>query len=95
VIKNVERFSQVLPFAYDSAEIDVELRRQDRPPRFDRIEYVLRLVTDEPAHRVDLLERNITKYGTVYNTFAASCEVTGRTEITPSDACGSTTRAGC
>lgn len=30
-IKNVERFSQILPFAYDSAEIDVELHRSEHP----------------------------------------------------------------
>ncbi len=83
VIKNVERFSQILPFAYESAEIDVELHRQDRPPCFDRIEYTLRVVTDEPANRVDLLHRNLIKYGTVYNTLAAACEVTGRIETTP------------
>lgn len=83
VIKNVERFSQVLPFAYDSAEIDVELHRQDRPPCFDRIEYSLRVATDEPANRVDLLKRNLMKYGTVYNTLAAACEVTGRIETRP------------
>ena len=82
-IKNVERFSQVLPFAYDRAEIDVELKRTDRPPRFDRIEYVLRLVTDEPDARVDLLARNLAKHGTVYNTLAAGCEISGRIETTP------------
>lgn len=59
VIKNVERFGQILPFVYESAEIDVELHRQDRPPLFDRVEYILRVVTDEPADRVDLLKRNL------------------------------------
>ena len=37
-IKNVERFSQILPFAYDHAEIHVELHRTDHPSRFDRID---------------------------------------------------------
>lgn len=82
-IKNVERFSQVLPFAYDSAEIDVELHRSDHPPRFDRIDYVLRLTTDEPAARVDLLAKNLAKFGTVYNTLAAGCEITGHIDTTP------------
>ena len=82
-IKNVERFSRILPFAYDAAEIDVELHREDHPSRFDRVDYVLRLVTDEPAARVDLLARNLAKHGTVYNTLAAGCEITGRIETTP------------
>ncbi len=82
-IKNVERFSQILRFAYDSVGIDVELHRLDHPPRFDRIDYVLRIVTDEPATRVDLLARNLAKHGTVYNTLAAGCTISGRVETTP------------
>ena len=92
-IKNVERFSQILPFAYETAEIDVELHRNAHPSRFDRIDYVLRLVTDEPAARVDLLARNLAKHGTVYNTLAAGCEITGHIDTTPTagaDATGAT-----
>ncbi len=46
----------------------------------DRVDDVLRLVTDEPDSRIDLLARNLAKYGTVYNTLAASCEVSGTIE---------------
>lgn len=49
----------------------------DAPPRFIAIEYTLHLVTPEPAHRVELLHRNLQKFGTVYNTLAAVCEVSG------------------
>lgn len=80
VIKNVERFSQMLPFVYESVEIDVTLHREDVPPRFDKIDYVVRLVCDEPPGRVELLSRNLAKFGTVYNTLAAACDVTGRIE---------------
>ena len=83
-IKNVERFSQILPFAYDSAEIDVELHRSDHPSRFDRIDYVVRIVTDEPRSRVDLLAKNLAKHGTVYNTLAAACDIDGRIDTIPS-----------
>jgi hypothetical protein len=81
-IKNVERFSQILPFGYDAAEIDVELHRNDHPPHFDRLDDVLRIVTDEPAARVDLLTRNLAKYGTVHNTLAAGCEISGHVVAT-------------
>lgn len=83
VIKNVERFSQLLPFTYQSAAIDVDIHRADAPPRFDRIDYVLTIATTEPADRVDLLARNLEKYGTVYNTLAAACEVSGRVDVVP------------
>jgi uncharacterized OsmC-like protein len=78
VIKNVERFSKLLPFAYEEVEIEVEAHRQDRPPRFDRIEYVVRIVTNEPEARVDLLARNLAKHGTVFNTLAAGCTIEGK-----------------
>lgn len=81
-IKNVERFAQILPFSYESARIEVELHRAEQPSRFDRIDYVLHLVTEEPAKRVDLLAKNLAKHGTVYNTLAAGCDINGRIETT-------------
>ncbi len=77
VLKNVERFSHLLPFRYEGASIEVISERQASPPRITRVRYTLRLQTDEPAQRVDLLHRNIKKFGTIYNTLAASCEVEG------------------
>jgi uncharacterized OsmC-like protein len=77
VLKNVERFSRLLPFTYHTASIHVTLERQDHPPRITSVQYVLRLVTPESPHRVDLLQRNLSTYGTIYNTLAATCPVTG------------------
>lgn len=77
LLKNVARSSAMLPFAYASADVTVTMQRQDAPPRFTAIEYQLHLVTAEPAHRVELLHRNLQKFGTVYNTLAAVCEVSG------------------
>jgi uncharacterized OsmC-like protein len=76
-LKNVERFSHILPFHYESASIHVEAQREDRPPRIVSIRYTLRIKTDESPHRIDLLHLNIRKYGTVYNTLAAACQVEG------------------
>lgn len=77
VLKNVARFSVILPFRYQSAEITVSAERSAAPPRMTSIRYVLRITTDEPPKRVDLLHRNIRKYGTIYNTLAAVCDVDG------------------
>lgn len=77
VLKNVERFSHILPFRYESASISVQSERQDAPPRMTKVSYSLRLVTDEPQTRVDLLHRNIRKHGTIYNTLATLCDVSG------------------
>jgi hypothetical protein len=43
-----------------------------------RVTYSLHLVTDEPEHRVELLHRNIRKYGTISNTLAPTCDVSGK-----------------
>jgi uncharacterized OsmC-like protein len=77
VLKNVERFSEMLPFAQQGASVRVTAERQQAPPRFTAIRYELRVLTDEPPQRVELLQRNLAKYGTVYNTLAATCDVTG------------------
>lgn len=77
LLKNVARSSAMLPFAYDSVAVTVTVHRQDAPPRFTAIEYDLHIVTLEPAHRVELLRRNLRKFGTVYNTLAAVCDVSG------------------
>lgn len=77
LLKNVARSSAMLPFAYESARVEVTMHRQDAPPRFTAIEYALYLVTTEPTHRVELLHRNLQKFGTVYNTLAAVCAVSG------------------
>ena len=55
----------------------VELERQEPPPRIIRARYTLRITTNEPDHRVQLLHRNILRFGTITNTLAAACELEG------------------
>lgn len=76
-LKNVERFGEILTFQWRGASIEVEAERQDKPPKITRIHYRLEIDTDEPEHRLELLHRNITKFGTIYNTLAATCAVSG------------------
>jgi len=77
-LKNVERFSEMLPFSYREARIEVTAIRSLDPPRISGVRYRLSLDTDEPDHRIDLLRRNIEKFGTIYNTVAAACDVDGQ-----------------
>lgn len=83
ILKNVERMGQILPFSFDEATVDVVAERQDRPPKVVRISYELRVVTDEPPQRVDLLHRNIQRHGTIFNTLAAVCEIQGSIRAEP------------
>lgn len=83
IIKNVERMGELLPFAYEKATVEVTAERQDAPPKITRITYVLTVVTDESDQRVDLLQRNIERHGTIFNTLAAVCDVTGTVSALP------------
>jgi uncharacterized OsmC-like protein len=77
LLKNVERFSEILPFRQSGAWVRVAVERQNAPPRFSRLTYELHVATDEDARRVELLHRNLRSHGTVFNTLASACEVTG------------------
>jgi uncharacterized OsmC-like protein len=77
VLKNVERFSHLLPFRYERASVEVTAEREDSPPRMTAVRYVLHVTTDEPPQRVELLHTNIRRHGTIFNTLAAVCDVTG------------------
>ncbi len=77
ILENVERFSVILPFRYQRARIQVEIERKEPPPRIVRARYALRILTDEPEHRLELPHRNILRFGTITNTLAAACELEG------------------
>ena len=77
LLKNLERSGEMLTFSYQTADIDVQARRQDSPPKFVEIEYEIRIITGESQRRIELLHRNLRQFGTVYNTLAAVCNVHG------------------
>ncbi len=83
LLKNLARCRGLIGFDYEDAEVTVTARRQDAPPRFVEISYALRVRTAEPARRVDLAHQNLRKFGTVFNTLAAVCEVRGTVEAVP------------
>ncbi len=80
MIKNAERVSPLIQFDLGDIEIHLKGYRQDRPPKMQRIDYVIRVRSDAPQRKIDLLHTNIRKHGTVYNTLAMGCEVDGRIE---------------
>jgi uncharacterized OsmC-like protein len=77
ILKNVERFSVMMQFEYASAEIAVSALRLEKPPRMDEIHYTLTIYSQDPSLNLDLLKKNIEKFGTIYNTVQLSCTITG------------------
>jgi uncharacterized OsmC-like protein len=77
MIKGVERVSPMLDFAFEGVEVRLEAERQDAPPKLVAITYEIIVKTDERGPRLDLLHRNILKYGTISNTLAGAVPLTG------------------
>ena len=77
VLKNVERFSALLHFEYDSAEIHVNAKRLENPPRMEDIQYELTIFSKDEKLRIELLKKNIEKFGTIFNTVQKACTISG------------------
>lgn len=80
ILKNVERFSTLMKFEYSGAEITVNATRFEKPPRMDEINYLLKVYSQDDNLNIDLLKKNIEKYGTIFNTVKSSCSVNGQIE---------------
>ena len=78
MLKGIERVTPLLSFRLAGAEVRLEADRQDSPPKLLRIRYVIEVDSDETDQRLDLLHRNVLKYGTISNTLAAAVELEGR-----------------
>ena len=78
MIKSIERAIPMLKFNLRGVEVTLHGVRQDSPPKIISIDYELIVDTDESEHRLELLHRNVRKFGTISNTVAAATELTGR-----------------
>jgi uncharacterized OsmC-like protein len=77
MIKGVERVTPTLKFQFDGVDLRLEADRQDAPPKLTAIRYEIVVTTAESDQRLDLLLRNILKYGTISNTLAGAVPMTG------------------
>jgi uncharacterized OsmC-like protein len=77
MIKGIERVTPLLKFELRGVEVRLTAVRQDAPPRILRVDYELIVDTDEGEGRLDLLHRNVRKYGTISNTVAAATVLDG------------------
>ena len=77
MLKNVERFSGMMKFTYTKATLEVNAIRLENPPRMDNIIYNLTIYSNDKKLNIDLLKKNIEKFGTIYNTVKLSCTISG------------------
>ena len=77
MIKGIERVTPMLEFELTAVEVKLHGFRQDSPPKMTLIEYELIIDTQESDLRLDLLHKNVRKYGTISNTVAEATRLEG------------------
>lgn len=77
MIKGIERVLPLLDFSLDGVEVMLHAVRQDDPPRIVSIDYELVVDTEESDQRLELLHKNVRKYGTISNTVALATRLDG------------------
>ena len=77
MIKGIERVTPMLDFQLRGVEVTLHGIRQDRPPKMVSISYELIIDTEETEQRLDLLHKNVRKYGTISNTIAEATDLQG------------------
>lgn len=77
MIKGIERVTPMLGFDLRGVEVALHGIRQDSPPKMVSITYDLIVDTDETDQRLDLLHKNVRKYGTISNTIAEATNLQG------------------
>lgn len=77
MIKGIERVTPLLNFDLRTVEITIHAKRQDSPPRIYAVEYAIVVDTDENDDRLELLHKNVRKYGTISNTVAEATQLSG------------------
>ncbi|NER16803.1 OsmC family protein [Spongiivirga citrea] len=86
ILKNIERFSNLMKFTYSGTDIIVKAKRTNAPPRMTDIVYDLTIYSDDSRLNVNLLKKNIEKFGTIYNTVKLSCSIASTIRVLESNA---------
>lgn len=77
MIKGIERVAPMLDFDLRGVEVRLHAVRQDVPPLIVSVDYGLIIDTDESDQRLELLHKNVRKYGTISNTVALATRLEG------------------
>ena len=77
ILKNVERFTKLMQFNYEKAALSVKAARLEHPPRMEHLSYELLIYSQDEKLNLKLLQKNIEKFGTIFNTVKQSCSISG------------------
>jgi uncharacterized OsmC-like protein len=77
MIKGIERVAETLGVDYDTVHIRLVARRPEDEARIEDVRYEVSLKTSADQGRLDLLHKNLRKFGTIYNTISAGTSLEG------------------
>lgn len=77
MIKGIERTAPMIHFQYSGVQVRLHGMRQDAPPKMVSVEYEIIVETEEDDRRLELLQTNVRKYGTISNTVALATKLEG------------------
>ena len=77
MLKNVQRYSEILKIPYRKARVTIHGERNDNPPYIKAVNYKLEVATDADERKINTWHKNILKFGTITNTLKKACEVNG------------------
>lgn len=83
ILKGIERVVPLLDFEFEGAEVQLEGVRQNSPPKMVSVTYKILVKTGESDQRLELLHKNVRKYGTISNTVADATNLSGTLERMP------------
>ena len=77
MLKGIERVTPMIHFRLRGVEVALHGVRQDSPPKMVEITYEIVVDTDETDQRLELLHKNVRRYGTISNTVAEATRLEG------------------
>lgn len=85
MLKGIERVTPLLEFRLNGVSVSLQGVRQDAPPKMLSVSYEIVVDTDETDARLELLHKNVRKYGTISNTVADALVLKGHMRRKSSD----------
>ena len=77
LIKGIERVADTLELEYDSVEVSLEAKRPETEARIEEINYLINLETTANQAKLELVHKNLMKFGTIYNTVKSGTRLSG------------------
>ena len=77
LIKGIERVAGTIGIEYESVDVSLTAHRPFDEARIDDITYLVTIETNADQNKLDLLHKNLMKFGTIYNTIKIGTNLSG------------------